>query len=207
MCTRKPLRRSPPAGNARGLTLIELIIFILVVSIALLGVLLALNIGTQRSSDPLVRKQVLAIAEALLEEVELMPITLCDPNDAHVTTATTNTVNAADPTQCASLPEAMGPEAGESRYSVGAPFDNVNDYDGFDTAAAVPPGVRDITGSAISGLEAYRATVSVQPASLGNAAFNVPANAAYTITISASGPGGESVTIEGRRARYAPRQP
>ena len=207
MCTRKPLRRSPAVRNTHGLTLIELIIFILVVSIALLGVLLALNIGTQRSSDPLVRKQVLAIAEALLEEVELMPITLCDPNDAHVTTATSNTVNAADPTQCASLPEAMGPEAGESRYSVGAPFDNVNDYDGFDTAAAVPPGVRDITGSPVPGHDAYRATVSVQPAALGNAAFSVPANAAYTITISASGPGGESVTVEGRRARYAPRQP
>jgi MSHA pilin protein MshD len=196
-----------PRPPARGLTLIEMIIFILVVSIALLGVLLALNIGTQRSSDPLVRKQVLAIAEALLEEVELMPITLCDPDDAHVTTATANSVNAADPAQCASLPEAIGPEAGESRYSATAPFDNVNDYHGFDTASAVPPGVRDITGTAIPGLEAYRATVSVQPAALGNAAFSVPANAAYSVAVTASGPGGESVTLEGRRARYAPRQP
>lgn len=195
------------ARRARGLSLIEMIIFILVVSIALLGVLLALNIGTARSSDPLIRKQVLAIAEALLEEVELMPITLCDPNDAHVTTATANSVNPADPTQCASLPEAIGPEAGESRYSAATPFDNVNDYHGFDTATALPPGVRDITASALAGLEAYRATVSVQPGTLGSAGFSVPASAVYTITVSASGPGGESVIVEGRRARYAPRQP
>ena len=203
----RPHRLRASAAAHQGLTLIEMIIFILVVSIALLGVLLALNIGTQRSSDPLVRKQVLAIAEALLEEVELMPATLCDPDDAHVTTATTNTVNAADPTQCASLPEAMGPEAGESRYSIAAPFDSVNDYDGFDTTTAVPPGVRDITGSAIPALSAYRAMVSVQQVALGNAAFSAPAAAAYTIVVTASGPGGESVTLEGRRARYAPRQP
>jgi len=209
MCTPRetPSPRLSGKAAAHGLTLIEMIIFILVVSIALLAVLVALNIGTRRSSDPLVRKQVLAIAEALLEEVELMPATLCDPDDAHVTTATTNTVNPADPTQCASLPEAMGPEAGESRYSIAAPFDNVNDYNGFDTATAAPSSVRDITGTAIPKLAAYRATVSVQQAALGNASFSAPANAAYTVAVTATGPGGESVTLEGRRARYAPRTP
>jgi len=214
MCTRSSICASRRTRDTReairsdaGLTLIEMIIFILVVSIALLAVLLALNVGARRSSDPLVRKQVLAIAEALLEEVELMPVTLCDPDDAHVTTATTSTVNATDPSQCASLPEGIGPEPGESRYSVAAPFDNVNDYNGFDTASAVPPGVRGISGGAIPELAAYRATVSVQQAALGNAGFAAPATAAYTITVSATGPGGESIMLEGRRARYAPRQP
>ena len=190
-----------------GLTLVELIIFILVVSIALLGVLLVMNVTAARSSDPLVRKQALAIAEALLEEVQLMPATLCDPDDAHVATAISNTVNAADPAQCNSLPEATGPEAGESRYSAGAPFDNVNDYDGFDTATAAPPGVRDITGTALAGLSAYRASISVQQAALGNGAFSAPAAAAYSIAVTVSGPGGETVTLQGHRSRYAPRTP
>src|SRR5688572_5232749 len=66
----------------RGLTLVELILFVLIVSIALLGVLLLLNTATARSSNPLVQKQALAVAEALLEEVQLMPFTYCDPDDA-----------------------------------------------------------------------------------------------------------------------------
>ena len=196
-----------PPRAPRGFTLVELIIFILLVSIALVGVLLVMNVTAARSSDPLVRKQGLAIAEALLEEVELMPATLCDPDDAHVTTATSNTVNAADPAQCASLPEAGGAEAGESRYSTAAPFDNVNDYHGFDTATAVPSGVRDITGTLLAGLSAYRASVSVQPAALGNAAFSAPAAAAWSIAVTVTGPGGETITLQGVRSRYAPRTP
>lgn len=53
----------------RGLTLIELVVFIVVVGIAVAGVLLAMNITTQHSADPMLRKQVLAIAESLLEEI------------------------------------------------------------------------------------------------------------------------------------------
>jgi MSHA pilin protein MshD len=124
-----------------------------------------------------------------------------------VTTATSNTVNPADPAQCNSLPEAMGPEASESRYSAGAPYDNVNDYHGFDTATAVPSGVRDITGTALAGLSGYRAAVSVQQVALGNVAFATPAAAAYSIAVTVSGPGGETVTLQGHRSRYAPRTP
>lgn len=203
----KRLAVQAPARALRGFTLVELILFILLVSIALVGVLLVTNVTAARSSDPLVRKQGLAIAEALLEEVALMPATLCDPDDAHVTSATSNTVNAADPAQCASLPEAAGPEAGESRYSAGAPFDNVNDYHGFDTASAVPSGVRDITGTLLAGLSAYRASISVQQAALGNPAFSAPAAAAYSIAVTVTGPGGETVTLRGHRSRYAPRTP
>lgn len=58
----------PPAGQG-GLTLIELLIFIVVVGIAVAGVLSAMNATAQHSSDPLIRKQALAIAESLLEEI------------------------------------------------------------------------------------------------------------------------------------------
>jgi MSHA pilin protein MshD len=209
MCilSRAPRRAPASRRRASGFTLIELIVFILVVSIALVGVLLVMNVTAARSSDPLVRKQALAVAEALLEEVALMPATLCDPDDAHVTTATSNTVNAADPTQCASLPEATGPEAGESRYSAGAPFDNVNDYHGFDTATAAPHGVRDITGTLLAGLSASRASISVQQAAFGNPAFSAPAAASYSIAVTVTGPGGETVTLQGHRSRHAPRTP
>ncbi len=57
--------------SLRGFTLIELILFIVIVSIALAGVILVMNVNTKSSVDPLTSKQALAIAESLLEEIEL----------------------------------------------------------------------------------------------------------------------------------------
>ena len=53
----------------RGLTLIELIMFIVIVSVGLAGVLGVMNVTTRSSADPVVRKQALAIAEAMMDEV------------------------------------------------------------------------------------------------------------------------------------------
>ncbi|MDD4911379.1 MAG: type II secretion system protein [Sideroxydans sp.] len=55
----------------RGISLIELIIFIVIISVALTGILLVMNQVTAHSADPLVHKQAIAVAESLLEEVEL----------------------------------------------------------------------------------------------------------------------------------------
>ncbi len=62
----------------RGVTLIELIVFIVIVSVGLAGVLASLNVSVRGSADPLQPKQALAIAEGLLEEVLLKNYT--DPN-------------------------------------------------------------------------------------------------------------------------------
>lgn len=53
-----------------GVSLVELIMFIVIVSTALAGILLVMNAVTRSSADPLPRKQALAIAESLLEEIE-----------------------------------------------------------------------------------------------------------------------------------------
>ncbi|MCX7896701.1 MAG: type II secretion system GspH family protein [Rhodocyclaceae bacterium] len=60
-------------SRQQGLTLVELIVFIVVLGAALAGVLLVFNQVTARSADPLVRKQMIAIAESLLEEIEARP--------------------------------------------------------------------------------------------------------------------------------------
>ena len=57
-------------GN-KGFTLIELVISIVVVSIALGGVLLAINYTVSHSADPMLQHQAVAIAESYLEEVLL----------------------------------------------------------------------------------------------------------------------------------------
>jgi MSHA pilin protein MshD len=174
MCTRE-----------RGLTLVELLFFILIVGVAVAGVLSVLNYTAGRSADPLIRKQVLALAEGMLEEVSLMPFTYCDPDDPAAATAATVA-------GCA-VPETLGPEAGEARVSSTTPFDNVNDYDGY---AGVPT---DLAGNPIAGLAGYALSVDVQPGGLGLANDQV-----LRIDVTATGPGNESVTVSAFRTRHAP---
>jgi MSHA pilin protein MshD len=62
----------------RGFTLIELVISIVVVSVALGGVLMAINYTVTHSADPMLQHQALAIAESYLEEILLKPF--ADPD-------------------------------------------------------------------------------------------------------------------------------
>lgn len=73
--------------RARGLTLIELIIFIVVVSAAVAGVLAVFAQTTRASSDPLIRKQAVAVAESLMEEIMAVPYACPDASCVAVTTA------------------------------------------------------------------------------------------------------------------------
>lgn len=58
-------------SHNRGFTLIELVISMVVISIALGGVLMVMNYTVQHSADPMLQHQAVAIAEAYLEEVLL----------------------------------------------------------------------------------------------------------------------------------------
>ena len=109
--------------------------------------------ATAASADPLIRRQQLAIAESLLREVQLMPFTWCDPVDANVETATSTA-------GCATLAEGIGPESGETRYGA-TYFDNVNDYAGFTMS-----GIRDLSNTAVAGLNGYSASIAVAAAAL-----------------------------------------
>lgn len=57
----------------RGMTLVEAIIAIVVLGVGLAGVLLAFGTVARGSADPLVHKQMLAIAQEMLEEIQLKP--------------------------------------------------------------------------------------------------------------------------------------
>ena len=54
-----------------GFTLIELIIFIVVVGAGLAGILSVMTNTVKSSADPMVRKQAVALAESLMEEIML----------------------------------------------------------------------------------------------------------------------------------------
>lgn len=177
----------------RGLSLIELVVFIVVLGIGVAGVALLFNQMTRSSVDPVVRKQALAIATSLMEEIELLPFTYCDPDDPAVTTAS----SAAG---CA-IPEALGPEAGETRYA-DPRFDNVNDYAGFSMSG----GIRDLTNTLVPGLGGYAASVSVQPIAAGELP-GIPTSEGLRITVSVTGPANANVVLQGYRLRYAPNRP
>lgn len=130
----------PASLLQRGISLIELIVFIVIISVALTGILLVMNQVTMHSADPLIHKQALAAAESLLEEIELQ-----DFNMASGVAATSGTVNASN--------RAAG-------YHI------VSDYNGYTTGGA---GILPVSGAtAILGLEGYNATATVVAAALGD---------------------------------------
>lgn len=185
-----------PVFKQRGLSLIELLVFIVVVGVAVTGVLSVYSSTSRTSVDPMVHKQALAVAESLLDEVLSRPYTYCDPDDTNAHTATSATIGTT-PDECATTLEGMGPETGETRYSNITPFDNVNDYNGFNMLA----GINDLTDAAVPGLGAYTASVQVQPAG----AFNgIPAGETLLVTVTVTGPDNHSITLSGYRTRYAP---
>ncbi len=181
------------AGNARrcrGISLVELVVFIAIISVGLAGILGVMNYTTRASADPLAQKQALAIAEAYLEEVLAMPFTYCDPDDPAAADALPATV-------CA-IPENVGAEGGETRGGV-QPFDNVSDYAALPVAAPA-----NIDGVAISGLGAYQVAVAVVQHALVVGADAVPAAASLRVTVTVTGPNNVIVVLDGYRTRYAP---
>lgn len=195
----------------RGLTIVELIIFIVVVSVALVGVLVVMNVTSQHSGDAQLRKQALSIAEALLEEVESARFTYCDYQDANVSSSTLTSY-----TQCASIPEVVGPEGGNTR-----PYDNVNDYvTKFGTQQAIS--LNNANGVTITGLTGnYVPCITITSATLDQMEADGGANPAigsallikidvYNGTGIACGSTSSLtpvVTLEGVRTQYAPNVP
>jgi MSHA pilin protein MshD len=175
--------------RAGGFTLIELVVFIVVVSAALAGVLRIFTQATVASADPMQRRQALAIAESLLDEVMLMPFTFCDGDDANVETATSSA-------GCAGAAEALGAEAGEGRFAP-PQFDHVNDYHGLSMT-----GIVDVTNAALAGLSGYSAGIVVSAAALGS--ISAGSGNALRITVTVNTPGGDTFSLDGYRSRHAP---
>lgn len=176
-----------------GLSLIELILFIVIVGVGLAGITLTYNTVVRSSADPMIRKQALSIAESLLLEIEQQPFTWCDPQDDNVTIAT----SAAGCASAANNQNNIGgaTPAGESRVSSTNPYDNVADYSTYSAASSDIEGLNGVTG--------YTATVVMTRAG-GVAPFAaLPSDAVLRIAVTVAGRG-ESITLIGYRTRYAP---
>jgi MSHA pilin protein MshD len=189
--------------SQRGFSLIEVVLFIVVVAIGLVSLFMLHSSTARATVDPLVRHQALALASAFMEEIQLRGFTYCDPDDANVYTATSAL-------GCATTPEALGLEGTES-YAARSSLDNVNDY------AKVPgpdltmsgAGITDITGTAISAtdLDGYSVTINVANIAANELPQVTDTNDALRITVTVTGPAGVSISLRSYRLRYAPNSP
>lgn len=207
----RPSPKASPLVNQRGLTMIELILFIVIVSVALAGVLSVLNITTKSSADPMIRKQMLSIAEALLEEVASQPFTYCDPDDTARRSTANDFISGGSVSCTASYTELLGPETvggTEARGNVPPALDNVNDYSGIASANLLTDISRNYPlPSGYAASIAITATDSLGPTPAS--ALTIVSDAvAKTMTVLRIGVtvthGSESLTLEGYRTRYSP---
>ena len=156
----------------RGISLIELIMFIVIVSVGLVGILLVMNVTVKGSADPVVRKQALAMAEAILDEV--LAKDFSNPVGGYTETT---------PATCANR----------------ALYDD-DDYACFDgsTDNKKIHGDATLGSSTLAALSGYRATITIDAAA---ALGTIPAGQTKKITVNVTG-GSETIQVWGYRTNY-----
>ena len=162
------------APRQTGISLVELVLFIAIVSIGIAGILSVMNVTTKSSADPFPRKQAMAIAESMLEEIQLKDFS-----------------NPADPNAF----------IGAAIQANRALFDDIGDYHGFTSAGIFPvDGGTPIAGLEAYNVN----VTVVTDGGLGTGASLVPAADARLITVTVTGPGATVITLSGYRTNYAP---
>jgi MSHA pilin protein MshD len=157
---------------ALGSTLVELVVAIVVLGVAATAALGALSRHAVGAPDALQVLQATAVAQALLDEALAQGTGTVDPDG---------------------VANGPGPEPGEARSSAVAPFDHVDDYDGY----AMEAGIVAFDGEPVPGLEGYRLRMTATSQSIAD----LPASQAWWVRVQVDTPSGASVVLEGLRAR------
>jgi hypothetical protein len=178
--------------------LIDVLVLVTLVGIVAGSMTVMFARMSSQSAEIMRTRQAISVAQALLNEIRMMPLAACDRTLAG----------------CAGA-EVRGPEAAsaEVRYHTllnndGTRFDSVNDYDGL-----VQPGAGclnylcDIQGNVLnpagSVLAGCRSTTSVAPQAIATGA--IPAAQAWLITVTVTCPTLTSpVVLQALRTNHAP---
>ena len=152
----------------KGVTLVELVMAIAIAGIGIVTLLNTFISVVGRSADPMIMQQSIAIAESFVEEITAQPF--LDP---------------ASSTAC--------PAAPASR----ANFDNVCDYNGFNSAT-----ITDIAGNNLA-LTGYQVSVAVNNGSSLNGHLGaISGNDILQIMVTVTNPLGANVSLGAYRVRY-----
>ena len=129
------------ANKQRGVTLVELVISIVVLSIAMVALMNAFSVSMSSSGDPLWRNKTLKLAQLYLDEI------LAKRYDE-------NTPLGGLPFVVSPSCSGLGPDSGEANR---ADFDDVDDY--HDPVAKVPV---SLTGSLDASYDNYTVAITVE---------------------------------------------
>jgi MSHA pilin protein MshD len=168
MCTE--LRGSETRQS--GFTLIELLMFIIIVGVSITGILSVMNVTVKSSADPVVRKQAMAMAEAIMDEVLAKDF--------------------------ANPPGGFTDGSGTCVNRI--QYDDVSDYDCFKTSSANRiSGTSTLGSTSIPGMAAYSASVDIDAATskLGLTG----GTEVKTITVTVTG-NGQTIQFIGYRTNY-----
>lgn len=148
MTERTPSAVASARSRQRGITLIEMVATIVILSIALAGITAALSGGIGRSADVLIETRAVALARSYLDEI------LGKRFDE------ASNPRGIPPCRSDCTDEiAFGPDGGESDRS---DFDDVDDYHGLDEGWQTAADLRDAEGNPRTGYESFRVRVAVR---------------------------------------------
>lgn len=172
----------------RGISLIELIVAMIIISTAVIGVTAVLNQTVWKSADPLIQKQAQVIAESLLEEIQATVFAVCNGHGdyRHVKVSS----------GCGSNTDTYGVKV------VGRPYLSVKEYA---TAAETATSISAVDPSGLTaGPSGYSASVWIKDAiALGD--ISDTSGNVLLIRVTVSHTSGISATAEGFRTRYIPK--
>lgn len=160
--------------DVRGFTLIELVVFIAVVAIALSTLLLAFNRSVTTSVDPLIKVRLLELCQSQLDEV------IARKYDENTPTGGIPACGSAEDgaINCAGI----GLDSGESLADRNT-LDDVDDFNGY---SATP-------------YSGYNVAISV---ALAGSELGLTNDQAKRVTVTATAPGGDSITLSTYRVNF-----
>ncbi len=181
----------------KGFTLIDVLVLVTLVGIVAGSMTVMFARMSSQSAEIMRTRQAISVAQALLNEIRMMPLAACDRTLVG----------------CAGA-DVRGPEAAsaEVRYHTllnndATRFDSVNDYDGLLQPGLGCTGICDMQGTLLnpagSVLAGCRSTTSVAPQAI--ATGTIPAAQAWLITVTVTCPTLTSpVVLQAIRTNHAP---
>jgi MSHA pilin protein MshD len=160
----------------RGATLVELVMTIVIISVAIAGVIGAFALITGRSADPLNQTRAVELAQLYMDEIISKKYDNATPQGGQ-------------PPYVGSCN--IGPDGGETRAS----YDDVDDYNGISDS---PPADAD---GALDGYGGFTVDVTVSCAG-DDAGVGLPADQAKRIDLTITDPGGQAFVFSAYKANF-----
>jgi len=163
----------------QGVTLVELVISIVIMSIAMVAMMNSFSVSMSHSADPLWRNKTLKLAQLYLDEIL---------SKAYDENTPLGGIPALTTPSCASL----GPDGTEAR----ADYDDVDDYHGISNQTPV-----SLVGSLDSSYDDYSVSVTVECDTAGNVSASGN-NHAKKITVEVTPPNSSTMTFAAYKGNY-----